>query len=146
MLSNRINKLDKITATLTFLFLNIFSHLLCWLYLIFCILRFYNGTLRSSHQKCYIKKVFLEISQNSQESTCVRVFFLQNISGDCFCKHSYPLQFPIPAGRTHTKKKEALAQMFSCEFCEISKNTFFKEHLRTTASVPWNTIGLREWF
>ena len=26
------------------------------------------------------------------------------------------------------------AQMFSCEFCEISKNTFFTEHLRTTAS------------
>ena len=31
-------------------------------------------------------------------------------------------------------KKETLAQMFSCEFCEISKNTFFTEHLRTTAS------------
>ena len=25
--------------------------------------------------------------------------------------------------------------MFSCEFCEISKNTFFTKHLRTTASV-----------
>ena len=24
--------------------------------------------------------------------------------------------------------------MFSCKFCEISKNTFFTEHLRTTAS------------
>ena len=24
--------------------------------------------------------------------------------------------------------------MFSCEFCEISKNTFFAEHLRATAS------------
>ena len=24
--------------------------------------------------------------------------------------------------------------MFSCEFCEISKNSFFTEHLRTTAS------------
>ena len=23
--------------------------------------------------------------------------------------------------------------MFSCEFCEIFKNTFFMEHLRTTA-------------
>ena len=31
-------------------------------------------------------------------------------------------------------KKEALAQMFSCEFWEISKNTFFTEHLWTTAS------------
>ena len=26
-------------------------------------------------------------------------------------------------------KKEILAQVFSCEFFEISKNTFFKEHL-----------------
>ena len=30
-------------------------------------------------------------------------------------------------------KKEALAQVFSCEFCEVSKNTFFAEHLWTTA-------------
>ena len=27
-----------------------------------------------------------------------------------------------------------LAQVFSCEFCKISKNTFFTEHLWTTAS------------
>ena len=26
-------------------------------------------------------------------------------------------------------KKKALAQVFSCEFCEISKNTFFTEYL-----------------
>ena len=31
-------------------------------------------------------------------------------------------------------KKETLTQVFSCEFCEISKNTFFTEHLRATAS------------
>ena len=30
---------------------------------------------------------------------------------------------------------KTLAQVFSCEFCEISKNTFFTEHLWTTASV-----------
>ena len=33
-----------------------------------------------------------------------------------------------------TPVPEALAQVFSCEFCEISKNTFFTEHLQTTAS------------
>ena len=32
-------------------------------------------------------------------------------------------------------KKENLAQVFSCEFCEISKNTFSTEHLLTSASV-----------
>ena len=31
-------------------------------------------------------------------------------------------------------KKETLAQVFCCEFCEISKNTLFVEHLWTTAS------------
>ena len=30
-------------------------------------------------------------------------------------------------------KKEFLTQVFSCEFCEIFKNTFFTEHLLTTA-------------
>ena len=32
-------------------------------------------------------------------------------------------------------QKEALAQVFSCELCKSSKNTFFTEHLRATASV-----------
>ena len=30
--------------------------------------------------------------------------------------------------------KKRLAQVFSCEFCELSKNTFFTEHLLATAS------------
>ena len=30
-------------------------------------------------------------------------------------------------------KIETLAQVFPCEFCEISLNTFFTKHLRTTA-------------
>ena len=35
-----------------------------------------------------------------------------------------------------------MAQVFSCEFCKISKNTFFIEHLRVTASV-YVTSGLK---
>ena len=31
-------------------------------------------------------------------------------------------------------KKETLAQVVSCEFCEISKNTFVTQHLWKTAS------------
>ena len=30
---------------------------------------------------------------------------------------------------------ETLAQVFSCEFCQISNNTFFTEHLWATASI-----------
>ena len=35
---------------------------------------------------------------------------------------------------TYISKKETLAQVFSCEFSEIFKNTFFIEHLLVTAS------------
>ena len=31
-------------------------------------------------------------------------------------------------------KKETLVEVFSCEFCEIFKNTFFTEHPSTTTS------------
>ena len=39
-------------------------------------------------------------------------------------------------------KKETLAQVFSCEFGEISKNTFLTEHLWATASE--NLLCLKE--
>ena len=32
-------------------------------------------------------------------------------------------------------KKDILTQVFRCEFCETFKNTFFIEHLWTTASI-----------
>ena len=32
-------------------------------------------------QRCSVKKVFLEISQNSQENTCARVSFLIKLQG-----------------------------------------------------------------
>ena len=48
--------------------------------------------VRSSHQRCSIKKVFLEISQNSQINTCARVSFLiklqakdRTLLDNCFC-------------------------------------------------------------
>ena len=36
-------------------------------------------------------------------------------------------------GIVKSLKKENLTQVFSCEFCEISKNIFFAEHLWATA-------------
>ena len=39
-----------------------------------------------------------------------------------------------------------LAQVFSSEFCEVSKNTFFAEQLRTTASIlSFFPATLRKW-
>ena len=66
-----------------------------------------------------MKKVFLEISQNSHENICAGVSFL----------------IKLQAGACIFIKKETLAQVSPCDFCEISKNTFFTEHLWTTASV-----------
>ena len=62
--------------------------------------------LEAVAQRCSVKKLFSEISQNSQENTCARFSFLIKL------------------------KKEALAQVSSYEFCEIFKNIFFdRTHL-----------------
>ena len=51
--------------------------------------------------------------QNSQEITCARASFLIKLQSQAY----------------NFIKKETLAQMFPCEFCEISKSNFFTEHL-----------------
>ena len=51
--------------------------------------------------------MFLNILQNSQENTCARISFLIKL------------------------------QVFSCEFCEIFKNTFFYRTPPVAASVIW---------
>ena len=40
--------------------------------------------------------------------------------------------------RLATLSERRLCHVFSSEFCEISKNTFYTEHLQTTASVYLN--------
>ena len=55
-----------------------------------------------------VKKVFLEISQNSQEDSVPESPFLIKLQTEA-CNFI---------------KKEALAQVFSCEFSEISKSIF----------------------
>ena len=41
----------------------------------------------------------------------------------------------MPESLLNFIKKETLAQVFFFDFCEISKNNFFTEHLLTTASL-----------
>ena len=86
-------------------------------------------TFRSSHQRCSIKKVFLEISQNSHNLTkqLHQSLYFNKVS------------ILIKVSGLQLIKKDTLAQVFSCEFYEISKNIFFTEHLWTTASVPLET-------
>ena len=60
------------------------------------------------------KKVSLETLQNLQENTCTRAHFLIKL------------------------QVSGLVQVFSCKFCEISKNTFFTEQ----ASKPFKLVSL----
>ena len=64
---------------------------------------FYVSGVEATMRDFLWKKVFLEISQNSQENNCARASFL-------------------------IKLQATLAQVFSREFCKICKNTFFTEH------------------
>ena len=43
---------------------------------------------RSSHQRCSVKKVFLEISRNSQENICARASFLIKLQADLWATAS----------------------------------------------------------
>ena len=56
-------------------------------------------------QRYFVKKRFLKILQNLQKNTSARVSFLMKLLA------------------------KALALVFSCQFCEYSKNTFFTEKL-----------------
>ena len=65
--------------------------------------------------------------------------YVQKQPSKVFCKKRTSQKFhKIHRKKTSDRvcnmiKKEALAQVFSCEFCEISKNIFFTEHLLATA-------------
>ena len=68
-------------------------------------------TTRSSHRRCSVKKgVLRNFAKFTGKHLCQRLFF-DKVAG-----------------------LRPLAQVFSYEFCEISKNNFFTEHLQTTAS------------
>ena len=71
--------------------------------------------------RCSVKKVFLEILQDSQKNTCARVSFLTKLQA-LACK------------ACNLIKKETLAQVFSGEFCEVSKNAFFHRTSLVAAS------------
>ena len=79
---------------------------------------FSQETSETATKGVLCKKVFLEILQNSQENTFERASFFNKVAG---------------LSPATLFKKETLARVFSCEFCEISENIFFTEPLWTTA-------------
>ena len=74
--------------------------------------------IRSSHRRCSIKNgVLKNFAKLTGKHLCQSLVF--NKVADSACNFI---------------KKETLVQVFSCEFCKIFKNTFYTEHLWTTAS------------
>ena len=70
---------------------------------------------RSSHQRCSMKKgAPRNFSKFRGKHLCQNLFF-NKVAG--------------------LRPAETLVQLFACEFCEIFWNTFFTEHLCSTASV-----------
>ena len=77
---------------------------------------------RRSHGRCSVNKGVIKNFANPQESNGARVSFLIKLQASA-CNF------------INKKKKKILAQVFSCDFCEISKNTIFTEQLWATAPV-----------
>ena len=80
---------------------------------LFCRLKiesFFSAVFRSSHWRCYVRKgVIRNFAKFTGKHKCQSLFLIT-------------LQ-----ARPATLLKKRLAHVFSCEFCEISKNTFFTE-------------------
>ena len=74
-----------------------------------------NSNFRSSRPEVFCKKVLLKISQNSQESTCARVFFYNKVAG---------------LGPSTLFKKIPWHRCFPVNFAEFLTTPFLIEHLR----------------
>ena len=73
---------------------------------------------RRSQRKCSVRKgVLRNFAKLTRKHPCQSLFFNKGARACNFIK------------------KETVAQLFSCEFCEISTSTIFTEHLRATASL-----------
>ena len=83
----------------------------------YCHLQFWHSRRSRIHKqlpKVFLKilQVFFRISQISQESTCVGVFF-----------------YKVASLQACNVTKKTPAQVFSCEIWEILRNNYFEEHL-----------------
>ena len=72
---------------------------------------------KQSSEVCYKKVVFRNFTKFTRKHLCQSLFFNK-----------------VASLRPATLFKKRLAQVFSCDFCEIFKDTIFTEHLWKTAS------------
>ena len=101
-----------------------FWKLMVWreVFLILVILKFQNFKFfRSSRLDVFCKKgVLVNFAKLTGIHLCQGLFF-NKVAG-------------LRPEACNFIKKKTLTQMYSCEFCEIYKNTFFTEHVQPTAS------------
>ena len=97
--------------------LNVFSNMwsYCWR----------SNTLKQKNKTSWVKSLYSQTSRISRPEVFCEKVVLRNLT-KFTGKHLRQSLFI---------EKETLAQVFSCEFYEISKKTFFTEHLWTTASI-----------
>ena len=76
--------------------------------------------IEAAVRRCFVKKVLLEIFAKFTGKHLCQGLFLDKVAGLEVCNFS---------------KKETLVQVFSCEFCEISKNIFYYRTPLVAASV-----------
>ena len=75
----------------------------------------YSLSPEATVQRCSLNKFFWKVVENEEENASVGVALITVL--------------------VNVTKKEALTQVFSCEFCEMFQTRFFAEHVRATASV-----------
>ena len=84
---------------------------------------------RSSRRRCSVKKGVLKNFAKFTGKHLCQSLFLNKVAGDA-CNFI---------------KKEILAQVFSCEFSEIYKNTFLTEHLRRLLLTSLESFWITSW-
>ena len=86
--------------------------------------KFIFTLLGNSHRRCFITKAVIKnFAIFTWKHQCWSLFLIN-----------------LKAFRCETLLKEALTQVFSCDYCEIFKVTNVEEHLRTAAFVYSNDL------
>ena len=81
----------------------------------------------SSHRRCSLRKDALRnFAKFTGKHLCLSLFLNKGAGRGL---HWVSFLIKLQAESCNFIEKEPLAQVFSCEFCEISKNTFFTEYL-----------------
>ena len=73
------------------------------------------------------------MARSSRRRCFVRIGVLRNFV-ELTGKHLWPATLLNKAEAYNLILKVALSEVLSCEFCELSRNTLFTEHLQATAS------------